>query len=232
MYEIKTDYFQGPLSLLLELIEKEKLDITKVSLGYVTEKYLEHIEELGDNFDTSELADFLVIAAKLLLIKSSALLPNFFGEDDSATDLENQLKIYKVYRDAGKNIKFILDQKRFSFSRLPTRRDLLVTFNPPKNISVYFLNKTMKGILKDLEDSISKIPNEKIKATVTIGERISELKRLMKASARIGFYDFLRSAGSKSEIVVSFLALLELIKQKELVAIQGDDYKIFIERGK
>lgn len=111
MLQIKTEKFQGPLNLLLKLIEKEKLDITEVNLAKIANQYIEYIKKLT-KIDPDDLADFLVVAAKLLLLKSKALLPYLCFEDEDETDeLEKQLKMYKEFLQATEQIENIIKEK-------------------------------------------------------------------------------------------------------------------------
>src|SRR3989338_9236417 len=107
MYQTKLEQFEGPLHLLLELIEAEKLDITSIALSKVTDQFLDYLTETSD-LHPEELADFLVVAARLLLIKSRALLPSLTGEGDEEADLERQLKIYREYYEASKSMHALL----------------------------------------------------------------------------------------------------------------------------
>jgi len=108
MHKIKIEDFEGPLDLLLQLIEKQKMDINQISLAKVTEQYI-HFIESSDGISPGELADFLVIAAKLLLIKSRSLLPYLESEDeDSGFELEKQLKMYKLFAEAAERVRSIL----------------------------------------------------------------------------------------------------------------------------
>ena len=103
MLEFKTEKFSGPLALLLSLIEKEELDITEVNLAKIADQYVEYIKR-NSNLSVDEMADFLVIAAKLLYAKSKALLPYLYAddEDDDIEDLEKQLKMYQEFVAASK----------------------------------------------------------------------------------------------------------------------------------
>jgi len=112
-YKVQIEQFQGPLDLLLRLIEKEKLDITEVALSKVTEQYLKHLELIEESLP-EDLADFLVIATKLLYIKSKALLPYLYPEDDDETDLAEQLKMYKLFLEAAKKLDQTIKVKKFS----------------------------------------------------------------------------------------------------------------------
>src|SRR3990167_7246611 len=113
--KIKLEQFEGPLDLLLTLIEEQKIDITQVSLSQVTEQFLQYVST-ARGMHPEELADFLVVAAKLLFIKSKTLLPSLHIEEEDG-DLEKQLKMYKLYYDASQRIQAMLAQRRYSFSR-------------------------------------------------------------------------------------------------------------------
>ncbi len=199
MYEIKTEAFEGPLSLLLELIEQEKLDITNVSLAQVTEQYLSRVEALGENLATSELADFLVVASRLLLIKSYMLLPTLYREDADPDYLEEQLKIYKVYRDAADSVRGIIAKKRFSFSRQPLKM-ASVEFSPPPRLGPGHLALRLSRLIVELEKTFVKIPKKTMRRVVSIGERIEHLLSLLASVEKVGFSEFLKGAKNKSAV--------------------------------
>ena len=114
MYEVKLEQFQGPLDLLLQLIEKQEMDITEVSLAQVADSYIEYINQMGQ-LNPEEVADFLVVASKLIYIKSKVLLPELDLEEEGI-DLEKQLKMYKEYYQATKKIQKSISKKKFNYS--------------------------------------------------------------------------------------------------------------------
>lgn len=228
MYEIKTEAFEGPLSLLLQLIEQEKLDITNVSLANVADQYLAHIDKIGDAINTAELADFLVVASRLLVIKSRVLIPSLEIYDESEGDLEYQLKMYKAYKDASDNIKILISKGNFSFSRNPIKLAREVKFLPPKNFSAVQMPNIMKRVILRMEELFITLPKKSIKRIVSLADKISSLRDLLKKTEKMFFNDFIKSAKSRSEIVVSFLAMLELAKQRHLTAEQEDGSEIVI----
>lgn len=219
MHEINIEKFQGPLSLLLDLIEQNKLDITEVSLSEVTDQYLAKLDERRGELSGEELADFLLIAAKLLVLKSRALLPSLNPETEGV-NLEEQLKMYKAFRDATKVVREIIKQKNVAFGREPLKIRSQVSFSPPEKLTVKMLQSRFKEIIASLERSIIRLPKRTLKKVVSLGERIQELRSLLAKSANFGFAEFIKSAKSRAEVVMSFLALLELIKQRELAAEQ------------
>ncbi len=140
-YHFRLEKFEGPLDLLLSLIEKEKLDITQVSLAQVADQYLAYIRD-EESLSLENLSAFLTIAARLILIKSRALLPvlDFSDEEEEAMeDLEYQLKAYRLFREASQALGTMFLQSRGAWARegyLGTQ----VVFYPPKDITALALH--------------------------------------------------------------------------------------------
>ena len=232
MYKIELEQFQGPLPLLLQLIEKEELDITEVSLANIAEQYLAYIEQVRD-LPPGDLTDFLVVAAKLLLIKSKLLLPSLqLDGEEEAGDLEKQLKIYRIYYDASKHIQKMIGKKKFSYFRESSRvRTVEPIFNPPQGICAKDLRDYFKEVLERIEP-IVKLPQEMIKRTVSIQEKISQIKTAISTEARLSFKNLLTQSKNKTEVIVTFLALLELVKQRSVLVMQESVFEeIYIEQN-
>ena len=228
MHSVKIEAFEGPLSLLLKLIEEEELDITKVSLARVTDQYLIHLRQLTD-LDLDELADFLVIAAKLLLIKSKILLPDLSAEDQAEIgDLEAQLRIYKEFLDASKVLHKMISKKRFLFFR-PRVVSQEVIFSPPQKISQDLLRAIFQRILSQIQPIID-LPEEKLKRVITLEEKISEIQNLILNKISLNFRDLIATSTSRTEIIVSFLALLELVKQSQITICQENTFEEIVIR--
>lgn len=228
MHAVKLERFEGPLDLLLQLIEKRELDITEVALAEVTEQYLEYLDNEAD-LPPSEMADFLVIAAKLLLIKSRVLLPQLFVEegDDDAKELREQLAIYKLYLAAGEHLLQRYQSSTAVFSRDKLPKIDLEGFNPPANVLTDSLHISFAHILKSLEKLVQPEP-EIIKRTVSLRERITKLRALFTPGSRMTFNELLIDSSSRTDIIVSFLAILELVKQKQVMARQDEEHGIVI----
>lgn len=223
MYQFKLEKFEGPLNLLLRLIEDEKLDISEVSLAKVAEQYLGYLEQAQD-IPTDELADFLVVAAKLLLIKSKILLPALEFEEEEG-NLEQQLKIYRIFLEASKDIQKMIGKKKFAYFRDSKRvRNMEPIFNPPQNIKADNLRKFFEDILGKIEPII-KLPQEMIKKTVSIQEKISQIRDLIFQSPSLSFHTLLIKAENKTEIIVTFLALLELVKKNSVQVVQKNIFE-------
>jgi segregation and condensation protein A len=220
-YKVNIEKFEGPLDLLLQLIEKEELDITEVSLSKITDQYIKHLKEL-EEINPAELADFLVIAARLLYIKSKTLLPSLYiDEEDEGTDLEQQLKIYKEYWEAAKKIQKMISKKKFIFFREKLLTTDVPAFNPPKSLTKEKMAKIFRQVLKDIEPPII-LKEEKIIKKINIEQKIEQIKKMIFDRAVMSFGTLLEGAKNKTEVIVSFLALLELVKQKTIRVDQED----------
>lgn len=220
MHKISLEKFEGPLDLLLKLIEKDKLQITEISLAHITDQYLDYIDN-NKELNSEEVADFLLIASKLIYLKSKHLLPDFNIEDeDDASSLENQLKIYRQYYDASKKVAKILGKKKFSYIRTnPYKLKKVEGFIPPKKVNLNTLKESFNIVLNRLE-RIIELPKRVIAKAVSIGERIKDIKELIRNSNSLSFKDILKKKNNKMEAVISFLAMLELVKQRELIVNQ------------
>jgi len=234
MHKIKVEEFEGPLDLLLQLIEDQKLEITKVSLAQVTEQYIQVLKQSAkEQINTTELADFLVIAARLLLIKSRALLPFLeWGEEEEEEDLTKQLKIYKEYLEAMKKVQTIIGKKRFAFARAKLLTGEDIGFAPPPKLKKDKLRDIFAEVIRALDPFLN-LPTEVVKKTINIQEKIAQIRQRIFKQATTRFSDILKEAKDKTEVIVSFLAVLELMKQKAIVVKQSKIFEdIEIERLK
>ncbi|MFH2104773.1 MAG: segregation/condensation protein A [Parcubacteria group bacterium] len=223
MYKVQLEKFAGPLDLLLDLIEKEKLDIAEVSLAQVADQYLDYLEG-ADNIDPTQLADFLLIAAKLILIKSRTLLPEFQLEEEdeeSIEDLKLRLVEYKRFREAAEKIKALYNSGQVAFER-PVTADMRRTFYPG-NITTDDL-LAAAGSLVDALDQFKSLQEETIKEVVSVKEKILQIQNLISQEVQCKFSSVLAGAENKSEAIVSFLALLELIKQRLVSVVQDEQF--------
>lgn len=213
MHEVKLEQFEGPLSLLLKLIEENNFDITKISLAKVTDQYVSHMRNV-EEARSVDLADFLVVAAKLLYIKSKALMPFLVWDDEEDGDLEKQLKLYKEFLEASGKIKKMINKKRFTFAREKqlTANDIL--FNPPQSVNIHRIAEIFNDVLAKLEP-IFELPKKLIEKTISLKEKISQIKDLIIGQKSFSFNHLIETAENKTEIIVSFLAILELVKQNE-----------------
>jgi segregation and condensation protein A len=222
MLEISVDSFEGPLDLLLRLIEQEQLDITDVSLAKVTDQYLQKLSELSLERHVDELADFLVIAAKLLLIKSRLLLPHITQEEEEEIDdLQQRLKIYQEYLQAAKQLEKLYNAKTVSFPRSVPQVPQTVQFAPPNHCTSALLGEVFRSLIATLEIPV-RIPKKIVfDSRVSIQEKMSHIRALISQCGTMRFHQAL-TLGSVSDIVVSFMALLELIKQRAVLVEQEE----------
>jgi segregation and condensation protein A len=224
-YRISLPAFTGPLDLLLHLIERNELDITAISLFTVTEQYLQQVEQLKQE-KVEHLIDFLVIGARLVLIKSRALLPKMPAElladeeeEDPAEALARQLQLYKRFKEAA---AWLAERESLGL------RTYLRLAPPPKlesrldmgGVTVDSLLAAVQTALErsdKLDESMAVIVQ---KRTMTIEGQINKLRTWVKTHANLTFRDLLSAETNRVEISITLLALLELIKRSEVDAIQ------------
>jgi len=220
-YNVHTPVYDGPLDLLLNLIEHAELDITSVSLAMVTDQYLVYINSLAQ-INVDEISAFLVIAAKLLQIKSEALLPRpparEAGEEDTAQSLVDQLRLYKRFKEIGV----------WMYTRQQANlRNYLRIAPPPKvEAKLDLSNLTLEKLIAAAEVAFAKETAKRplgdviAPPRITIREKIDLIAQLMKEVEHSTFQTLLTEGASRLEIVVTFLAMLELVKRYRIHAHQ------------
>ena len=223
-FSIKTEIFEGPLDLLLSLVEKRKLFISDISLSKVADDYVAYLNNHG-HFPIAQSAEFLLIASTLLLIKSKSLLPALdltVEEEESIQDLEYRLKLYQRIKELslhvkekfGKNIIF---EKNLS-------KDIEPIFSPDSTMTVPHLFQTIKDVIKSIPKK-ELIPKAVIRKVISLEEMIENLTDRIKTSLKMSFKEF---AGvgkvEKVTIIVSFLAMLELVKQGMISVTQEKEF--------
>ena len=222
-YTVRTPVYEGPLDLLLSLIEHAELDITTVSLASVTDSYLSYIHGL-EQVNPDEISAFLLIAAKLLQIKSEALLPRppvrQPGEEDVGQALVDQLKLYKRFKEIGVWLNERQQENLRTYLRIAP---------PPKmEPKLDLSNLTLEKLIAAAEEAFDKERNKKPLGTiiapprVTIREKIDLIIKTMKEVERASFRGLLDERASRLEVVVTFLAMLELVKLYRIHAHQDD----------
>lgn len=228
-YEVKLDLFSGPLDKLLELIEKKQLEVTAISLATVTEDFLNYLKALAEHEKhPSVLADFVVIASHLLLIKSKAILPSLEltqEEEVDIKDLETRLRIYKEYKESTVYIAKLWRQNRQSFAR-QFLMSLPPVFYPPENLKNEDLAQAMQSILNTLKNLIPEKQTVK-KIVITIEEKIKELLERLKEQAEHSFQSLTKEK-SKLEIIILFQAILHLLRDRLIKAEQESTFSDII----
>lgn len=226
MVDFKTEQFEGPLGILLQLIEAEKMDITEIALARIADQFLSYIEQ-SEHIDSEELADFLMIAARLLYIKSKALLPYLVMEEEElgVLDLEKQLRMYKSFIDASEKLKNIIANASSLFTPLmpsKNRSALNPGFYPPAKLTSAILADCFPRIIARLKPVAEKLEEKYLEPKISIDERIISIRALVKDRLRVNFSQLLKSFKTKTELIVNFLAVLELAKQREIFFEQDE----------
>jgi len=225
-FEVKLEKFDGPLHILLELIQAQELPITEVSLGHVTEKYLEYMN--SQEVPPEELADFLVVATKLLLLKSQAILPIDVEPEEDPSTLALQLRLYKEFVDASRTLEERFNRAVWSFPRATPDVVKLDVAEVVTNISSSDLREAFAGLLKRLEPFF-KLQTAALERVVSVKERLQEIHETILSGIKMTFRQIASTGKSKVDVVVSFLALLELVKQRVVHVVQSgafDDIEI------
>jgi segregation and condensation protein A len=227
-YKVKLEVFEGPLDLLLYLIKKDEVDIYDISLERITGQYLEFMEAFNA-LDLEVAGEFVVMAANLIYLKSRALLPvavqppeEEAEEEDPRWDLIRQLVEYKKFKDAAAQ----LSQRELEQSNLFTR--LLdstepVPERPLGDVSVFDLISAFNSVLKRIATKSEDL-REIFEENYTVSDKIDLIMKMTDPGVPLRFTELFASAASRSEIVVTFLALLELIRLKQLRCVQEEPF--------
>ena len=222
MFELRLPVFEGPLDLLLHLLEKEELEITSVSLVQVTDQYLSYLHSL-DEINMDALADFIAVGAKLLLLKSRALLPRELGaaeegeEEDVGEELARLLIEYRRFKEAASLLREREDQGLRSYPRLA----------PPPEVpfSLGLDRVTLRKLSRIFREALRRLPVEEEPGTinrqeVSVAEKVEEILAGVAQKGRLSFRGLVSACRTRLEVIVSFLAVLELIKAQRIVAEQ------------
>lgn len=217
-FEVKLEQYAGPLQLLLELIEREQLPITDVSLTSVAQAYLQYVDT--HEVASEELADFLIVASKLLWLKSKALLPEPLEEEVGADNLAAQLRVYQQFVDASRVIEDLYASPHALYARRPTPIERAPSFVAPPSITPSVLAEAFGWVLKRLEPFLS-LREASMQRVVSVQERIEQLRQALTERVRTSFHSLFGRGSSRADVVVSFLALLELVRQRAIKTTQA-----------
>lgn len=230
-YKVKFEVFEGPLDLLLYLIKKEEVDIYEVNLTKLATQFIEYIEMMRE-FDLEIAGEFLVMASTLMYIKSRELLPvdqraetdeEEEGEDPR-WELIRQLVEYKKFKDAAAQLQVLEARQENVFPRVPGKIEFESERPAPKpDVSIFDLLNAVNAVLKRFEKregSTRDIFEDKW----TVSEKIEYVVRVLASREHVRFSELFEDATSRSEVVCTFLALLELIRLKQLVCAQSEDF--------
>lgn len=215
MYQVEIEKYNGPYDVLLQLIEAKDLDITEVALAEITEQYLSYIDTINqEQINSEELASFLVVASKLLYLKSKALLPKVEVDEDEES-LEEHLKMYKTFVDASIKIEELIQNDSILFAREKSVVEIEKKFRPPQDVTVEKMQKVFRHVLR-LVKPIINLPRAILEKTISLQERVGQMRKLLKMQKNLTFGNVVQESSSKLDIIVSFLAILELANQRHI----------------
>jgi segregation and condensation protein A len=212
-FSIKTGEFEGPLDLLLSLIEKRKLFMNDIFLAKVTDDFIGYLNSHGE-YPIAKSAHFILIASTLLLIKSKSLLPSLSlssEEEQNIEDLEKRLKEYSKIKELSVYIKDLFGSKIIFEKNSSTIKNPV--FAPDESMSVPNLYETMKKLLETLPKLKEKLPEIMVKQVMSLEEMVDKLTDRITAGLKITFREFSSEhKGDRVNVIVGFLAMLELVK--------------------
>ncbi|MCK5476072.1 MAG: segregation/condensation protein A [Candidatus Pacebacteria bacterium] len=225
--------FEGPLDLLLDLIEKEKLDVTDIALAQVADQFIVYLESSKEDITPEYLSSFILVAGKLILIKSKAILPMLELEKEEEEDIEElkaRLEEYQRFKNISKQIKGLENRSEMFFSR-QSYSGIQVIFCPPEDIKCSDLQLSMESIFDKLpqaEDAKKAVAIN----SINIKDRIDHIKKSLLERIEITFEDVTARSNDKVEVIVTFLAVLELVR-KSIVFVEQEDIfgEIRIKKG-
>jgi len=237
-YKVQFEVFEGPLDLLLYLVKKEEVDIYQVNLTKIATQFIEYIE-LMRQLDLEVAGEFVVMASTLLYIKSRELLPvdqqveaeGDEEEQDPRWELIRQLVEYKKFKDAATQLQAREAEQENVFPRLPGRLEMESATPPPRpEVSLFDLIHAVSNVLKRFQQRDE--PRDIFEDKWTVSEKLELLRRLIAARGRLRFSELFEQTASRTEVVVTFLALLELIRLKHITVGQQAPFgEIEIWRG-
>ncbi|MFH1631856.1 MAG: segregation/condensation protein A [bacterium] len=220
-FKVEQGEFKGPLGLLLELLDSRKLEIKDVALAEIADEYLKYLDV--NKVEPEELADFLVVASKLIYLKSRELMPylRIEEEEEEVASLEDQLRLYRMFVESAEKLEEMYSGKRHAFARPFVRvRIEEPSFVAPEDVTISSLHNAFESLMRKLEPFFE-LQKTSIKRIKSVEERIGELTRAIKSRASMKFGEVVAGASSKAEVVVSFLALLELMRRQIVSAKQA-----------
>lgn len=227
---VKTPVYEGPLDLLLELIEKRKLLINDISLSGVADEYLARIAAM-EQLPVGETAEFVSLAATLLLIKSRSLLPSLQLSSEESHDikeLEYRLAVYQIVKEAARTLAGQLSAPALYEGVSPAQEPL---FLPDESATLQSLRAAAQALIDGFPTMLS-LPKVAVKKILSLEDMIERLAARVTSAMRLSFREFSKGSAERGEVIVGFLALLELVKQGIINATQGEHFgDISLESG-
>lgn len=219
---LKTDTYEGPFEVVLELIDKKKLSINELSLAHITDEYIAYVRS-KTSFPTEDAADFISVAATLLVIKSKSLIPELELSPDEETDItefEKRLREFERIRIVTKELSHLFGRTVLVSSGERPREPF---FSPSRDLTLATLENIM-GNLLIAPTPEPLLPEARVRSTVTLEEMMEKLLERVQKKMHMTFSDFSLDAKERVEVIVSFLALLELVKQGNVAVDQVDTF--------
>lgn len=229
MYEIRTDQYAGPLEKLLELIEEKKMEVTAISLGNVTADFIAYVKTVESQAHPKIVADFILVASRLMLVKSKVLLPNLVftpEEEREVKDLEDRLRLYREFKLAGTILAGLWPSSPRSFSR-PFLSQIKDIFCPPATLSGDSLLAAMRNLSGVFQILTPKEERTVKKILVSIEEKMGELMSRLSGNLQANFKTVVTGL-PRDEIVALFLAVLHLLKQQKINIAQEAQFSDII----
>lgn len=215
--------FEGPMDLLLELILKNKLDITDISLAEVADQFIEYMQENSDDIGPEHLSDFLLIAGKLVLIKSKAILPLLEMEKEEEEDIEElkrRLREYKKFKEIFPEIKKLYESKKMFFGKVGYS-GISTVFCPPPNLKLDEIEGLFASVITKMP--VKEVFGERKKIdAISITDKIKEIKERLLGRIEITFRSVIAGSKNKVEVIVTFLAILEMVRKNHAVIDQEE----------
>jgi segregation and condensation protein A len=224
MFNIRLENFEGPLDLLLYFIKRDKIDIYDIPITEITNEYIQVIDE-AKKLDVSVAGEFLFMASMLLRIKTQMLLPRQIDEegldiDDPRIDLVAQLIEYKKYRDLAHKLRNLHENNKDSFFRSSAK----IVYDQSPEVSDFLKEVSLFDISKIFKDAIDNAPTQdsfKIyKEIVSLTDQKKFIMEIFEGNEVVSLKKIVKKLETKIEIIVTFLALLEMIKQSEILCTQ------------
>ncbi|MEM9336311.1 MAG: segregation/condensation protein A [Patescibacteria group bacterium] len=231
-FSIKTEVFEGPLELLLELVERRKFLINDISLASVTDEYMQYVSDMQEE-SLPNTSRFVALAATLLLLKSKSLLPVLEltqDEEESIDNLEERLRLYQIYRDAAKNLMNQFGQTMLYEPLFAPPKEPL--FLPDSLCTVEVLHAAIGEVVVQLPKTEEK-PKARVRPTISLEEMIDKLQHRIEQQMKTRFSELKQEVTEHKEVIVGFLAILELVKQGNVLVKQisrFDDIEIEVEQ--
>ncbi len=217
-FSIKTDGFEGPFELVLDLIEARKLLVNDLALASITEDFITHVRA-QEIFPVEETANFIQIAATLLLVKSKSLIPDLALTEEENADVEDfkrRLIAYEKVRECSRELAQLYGKTVMvsEGEKVPE-----VVFAPARDLSANALAEALARMLA-VRETVEELPEVRVKPLITIEEMMDRLAKRVQSAMTLSFKDFAEGTKEKIEVIISFLALLELVKQGAVAAEQ------------